>query len=82
METITSINVNTKYEIISIKSEDKNVPKQGQIVITLLNKARQLLKMKKLNITKLKIICFDEADYFFKEQSDTEEFSSFNETVK
>ena len=66
MDSITEINTLTKYDITAIKGEDKAF-KVGQISITLLNKARQLLKFKKMDVKNLKILCFDEADYFFKE---------------
>lgn len=80
-ENIQSINTYTKYDVSIIKGEDK-APKIGQIAITLLNKARQLVKTKKMNLSKLKILCFDEADYFFREQSDTDDFVGFTTMVK
>ena len=35
-----------------------------------------------MNLSKLKVLCFDEADYFFKEQSDTDDFIGFTTLVK
>lgn len=41
-----------------------------------------MLKFKKIDVKDLKILCFDEADYFFKEQSDTAEFTAFTTEIK
>ena len=41
-----------------------------------------MLKFKKMDVKDLKIICFDEADYFFKETTDTEDFTNFTTEIK
>ena len=35
-----------------------------------------------MDVSDLKVICFDEADYFFKEESDTAEFTTFTTEIK
>ena len=35
-----------------------------------------------MNLSQLKVVCFDEADYYFKEQSDTDDFIGFTKLVE
>jgi len=54
-----------------IRGEDKKY-EIGQMVVTLLSKARDLYKHKKYSFKKLKVVGLDEADFFFKTEGDTD----------
>lgn len=42
----------------------------GQVAVTLLKKAAKLIKERRLDISNLKVVGFDEADTFFKSETD------------
>ena len=48
-----------------VRGEDKRF-EVGQVLVTLLKKANKMLKERKLDISHLKVVGFDEADTFFK----------------
>jgi uncharacterized protein YjiS (DUF1127 family) len=79
-DILNSLNIFTKYNVSLIRGEDKKF-EIGQIAITLVSKARELIKLKKMSIRELKIIGLDEADYFFKTEIDTNHLTALLEQI-
>lgn len=51
------------------------------MAVTLLRKAAKMLKEKRLDISSLKAVGFDEADTFFKSETDYDDLTKFNESL-
>ena len=46
-----------------------------------MKKAAKLIKERRLDISNLKVVGFDEADTFFKSETDMDDLTKFNETL-